>query len=117
MGDTATTTPGPTTTGPTTTGTTKKTRTPLTYTLVAIQRDESGTITGYVPVPQPTIAKETPRRDDYRRAVKKALEDGEDIAVNHWNGVELTIVGHPESFKFNAKVEEVTVRKVIINET
>ncbi len=37
--------------------------------------------------------------------------------MNHWNGVELTIVGHPESFKFNAKVEEVTVRKVIINET
>ena len=97
--------------------TTKKNRTPLTYTLVAIQRDEAGKITGYVPVPQPKIEKMPARRDDFRRAVKDALTKGDESAVEHYNGKQLTVIGHPAPFCFNAKVEEEIVKKVVITES
>lgn len=115
MSDTATTTE-PTTTPPATTTGAKKTRAPLTYKLVAIEKTADGGV-AFTEVAQPKIEKDIPRRDDFRRAVKKALEGGDEAAVIAWNGKQLTVIGYPEPFTFDAKVEEEVVRKVVITES
>lgn len=60
---------------------TKRSRTPMTYQLVSIQKDEQGAIISWNAVPQPEIKKPNPTRADYKRAVRKALEDGKHADV------------------------------------
>jgi hypothetical protein len=105
MADTATATP------------TKKkiNRTPLAYELIEVRVNENGLKT-YHPVPQPDLGdKKSPTRNDYKRAVRKSLEKGEN--AEHYNGKQLTVISYPEPFCFNATIETVEVRKVKINES
>jgi hypothetical protein len=95
----------------------KPQRIPLNYALVALQKDESGNVVGFQTVPTPKMDKDNPRRDDYKRAVKAALEAGDQTAVEHYNGKQLTVIAFPEAFCYNAKVQEEVVRKVVITES
>jgi hypothetical protein len=94
---------------------TKRSRTPMTYQLVAIQKNADGEIISWNAVPQPEISKANPTRADYKRAVRKALEDGKNAA--DYNGKQLTVIGFPEPFCFKAEVETVEIRKVNITES
>lgn len=91
-------------------------RKPLNYLLCAVQRNDAGDISGFSVLPQPVFEKEgKPTRDDYKRAVRKGLEEGRDDS-EFFNNKELTVVGFPEPFRLNAEVEEVVVRKVKVSE-
>lgn len=94
---------------------TRRSRAPMTYQLVAIQKNEQGEITSWNTVPQPEITKANPTRADYKRAVRKALEDGKHAQA--YNGKQLTVIGFPEPFCFKAQVETVEIRKVNITES
>ena len=89
-------------------------RTPLTYRLVDLRTNDNGLET-YHAVPQPDLGdKKTKTRNDYKRAVRKALEAGEN--AEHYNNKDLIVVGYAPAFRFNATVETVEVRKVKITE-
>jgi hypothetical protein len=103
---------------------TKRTKKPLTYQLLASETVKSllerasdlptATVV-YVAVPPPnTVRKDKPRRDDYKRGVKAALEAGENIEV--YNDRALVVGSFGDTFRFKAEVEEVTVRKVKVSE-
>jgi hypothetical protein len=90
-------------------------RTPLNYLLVAIQKDAQGNVIGLTPVPQPELSDGKNSRADYKRAVRKALEDGKN--ADDYNGKQLTVIGFPEPFCLTAAVEVVEVRKVTVSES
>jgi hypothetical protein len=91
-------------------------RTPLNYLLVAVRKDSNGEIQGFDAVKQPDLSeKKNPSRNDYKRAVRKALEAGEN--ADDYNGKQLPVLSFPEPFCLSAAVEEVTVRKVSISES
>jgi len=93
-------------------------RTPQTMLLCSIERDEAGEIVGFKPVAQPTLAGATARRDDYKRAVRKALEEAPSPeVVAEYNGKQLVVVSFPPPFVFSATVEEQVVRKTVISES
>lgn len=99
---------------PTTPPSAKRGRVPLTYRLVAVGEDEKGEIVDWNLVPQPKLDKENPSRSDYKRAVRKALENGEN--AEHYNGKQLAVISFPKSFCFKAKTETVEIRKVNVTE-
>jgi len=95
---------------------TKKPRAPQTFLLVGVVKDADGNIESFTRLPQPNVTSDTPRRDDIRRAVKKALEEGNEAAVKFYANKDLAVVSFPEPFRYDCAVEEVTVRKVKITE-
>jgi hypothetical protein len=91
----------------------KRSRTPLSYLLCSVQKDGEGNVVSLTPVPQPTVEKNS--RADFKRAVRKCLEDG--VNAEHYNGRQLTVVSFPEPFTFKAEVETVEIRKVSVTES
>lgn len=90
-------------------------RTPLNYLLCAVQKDADGNVSALIPVPQPTLPEGKNSRADYKRAVRKALEDGKN--ADDYNGKQLAVVAFPEPFCLTAAVEVVEVRKVTVSES
>ena len=93
-------------------------RTPQIMLLCSIERDETGEIVSFKPVAQPTLAGDTARRDDYKRAVRKTLEEAPSPeVVADYNNKQLVVVSFPPPFVFSATVEEQVVRKTVISES
>ena len=93
----------------------KRARAPQTFMLVEVAKDAEGNIEGFKRLPQPNV-KDTPRREDIKRAVKKALEEGNEAAVKFYANKDLAVVSFPEPFRYDCAVEVVEVRKVKITE-
>jgi len=91
-------------------------RAPQTFMLVGVEKDDEGGITGFTRLPQPDVKDGVARREDIRRAVKKALEEGNDAAVKYYANRSLAVISFPEPFSYACEVEEVTVRKVVVKE-
>lgn len=93
----------------------KKTRTNLTYELLTPRLNGNGEKVGYDIVPTPSnVKKDKPRRDDFERGVKAALEAGNE-AAEAYNDKPLLVAAFGPGFCYTAKVEEVTVRKVKVS--
>ena len=72
-------------------------RTPLNYLLVAVRKDSNGEIQGFDAVKQPDLSeKKNPSRNDYKRAVRKALEAGEN--ADDYNGKQPDILRVAERY-------------------
>jgi len=101
----------------------KKIRVPLTYELLhrltmrelkaqMAELPEDQVV--YLAVKQPAnVKKDKPRRDDFERGVKAALETG--TGAENYNGKALVVAGFSPGFCYSAEVEEVTVRKVKVS--
>lgn len=100
----------------------KKTRKPLNYQMLTPRLDDDGEVilgedglpAGYDAVPTPpNVKKDAPRREDFDRGVRAALETGSAVA-EQYNGKKLYVAAMADGFCYAAEVVEQTIRKVKI---
>lgn len=95
----------------------KPRKTPKTQLLCAVEQDAQGNVLSLKPVQSQPDTGDYRSFQDYKRAVRRALEQGDDkVACDEYNGRRLTVVAFPPPFCFQAEIKEEVIRKTHVTE-